>query len=548
MTDLADNEDHRLGKWPVIAYFAVVVSVCLPIWFVDHFYNGDGPTHLHSASLMVELARGGSAASGFYSFNSVIVPNSLGHWLLAAMLSVTSAATASKLMASGLFCLWVAAAAWLRHSVSGSSGLVLAILFAGVLGLNRIWLVGLYNFVLGAIVILFALGLLVRWEGRLDLRRTTVLGVCFAAAFFSHLVTFGILGLAVGIYILIRSNEPIRSLLLTGLAALPMLPFTILYQQMSASESTPTPAWYLLNSPLSISSLILHVRGTDPFFIIGRRYMPFLSVESATNALSAPLLWVTVAIVLLTAAAWKSGRLSDEFRSRWPMIAVAVVLLVLAAIAPDELGSSEGSVIRPRFLLVAMGIVVSFIAIPTSKLVVGAAAAILTAAFAFQTAALWDYALWHDKEIAEFTPVSDKVFDGERIASAMVFEEQLRFHPSPLQRVSSLVGIAKDVVVWDSYEMGYYFFPLIASSAEDRRTIREFTVTNIIRPQYADENFDIGVSRFGRQLEANHDKIDIMVVRGRNERIDAEVFRWFGPDPFFETENYRLFRRRVFNN
>ncbi|HEX6278579.1 MAG TPA: hypothetical protein VFZ49_01070 [Pyrinomonadaceae bacterium] len=541
---IGHDGDERADILPIATYLLVVAAVCLPIWFFDNFYNGDGPTHLQSAWVMTELAKGESPAGSFYTVNSAVVPNSLGHWLLAAMLFVVPAGVASKLMASGLFCCWVGAVAWLRKTVSGNRGLVISILFAGLLGLNRIWLVGLFNFLIGAIVVILALGLLVRWEGKLDLRRTLVLATCLAAAFLSHLVTFGILGLSAGIYVLMRGNERIRSLVLIGLASLPMIPFVIAYQLVNTREGAVQPAWYLLQSPLSVSSVILHIRGTDPFFIIGRRYVPFTSVESALNALSAPLLWTAVAIVIMMLAAWRSTGVKEWIRPRLPMFAVALVLLVLAAIMPDVLGSSEGSVIRPRFLLVAMAMVVSFIPIPTYGIAVMAAAVILIAAFGFQTLGLWEYAIVHNKEFAEFMPIREQVKDGERVASAMVFEEQLRFHPSPLQRISSLLAIGRDVVVWDSYEFGHYYFPVVAASAEDRRTIRDFSVTNIIRPNYSDESFDVGIANFAQQLEANRDKIDVMIVRGRNPRVDAELLRWFGPEPFYESANYRLFHKK----
>ena len=206
-----------------VATYAIVILIgCFPIFYVGQFYSADGAPHLHSASLIIDLIKGQTPANGFYSFNPVLVPNSLGHWILAAFLTVFSAATASKLMASGLFCFFVAGVEWLRQSVSGSAGLWIVILLAGAIGLNRLWLVGLYNFLLGVIIVLFAAGSLVRWEGSLTIKRAAILAVAFALTYCSHLIPFGVLGLWGGLYILTAAGkERVRSIALFALAALP---------------------------------------------------------------------------------------------------------------------------------------------------------------------------------------------------------------------------------------------------------------------------------------------------------------------------------------
>ena len=527
----------------VIAYVVVVFLACLPIWYVDHFYGADGPPHLHSASLMLDLVAGKAPASGFYSFNSVIVPNSLGHWILALLLLVVGPATASKLMVSGLYCLFVAAVAWLRYSVSGGAGLVLVVLLAAVVGLNKIWLLGLYNFVIGATVVIAAFGLLVRWRGQLTSRRAIVMAVCFALAFFSHFISFGVLGLIAGIYILGAAGiRRIRSLGLLAMATVPTMPFAIAYQAMTAREAAMSPVWYFLTAP-SISTLFLYLRSTDPLFIISRRYIPFLEVESPLTALASPILWIVLAIMSLVVFAWLRGGVETESRSRKPELLVAAVALLLTFVAPDELGSGEGSLIRPRFLLIAISLVIAVISIPRPVIVRTGVAALVAVVFAYQTAALWEYALRYEDEIAEFEPVIEKVTNGERLASVIVFDEQLRFFPSPIQRIGSLAAIGRDVVAWDTYEAGYYFFPVVAADPADRRALVGYSTANILRPLSPEVNFDVAFAQLSEQLNENHARIDVLMVRGRNDRVDALVKKWFGPEPFYETPRFRLFRR-----
>ena len=536
-----DPSKSKLSFNAIATYAIAALVVCLPIWYVDNFYSADGPPHLHSASLMLDLAAGQTPANGFYSFNSVLVPNSLGHWILAAFLTIFSAGTASKLMATGLFCLFVAGVAWLRDAISGSAGLWLVILLAGAVGLNRLWLVGLYNFLLGVIIVLFAAGLLVRWEGRLTVKRAGILAVAFALSYCSHLISFGVLGLWGGLYILTAARkERVRSLALFALAAIPILPLFIWYQLMGAREGAMSPVWYLLNEP-SLANLVLLARAVDPIFIISRRYIPFLEVESPAAALASPIIWIAVACCILAGVAWFRGKIGPLSKSMVPFMIPTAVLFLLVLIAPDELGSSEGSVIRPRFFLIALAFLIAVLPIPSSKSATSLAAAIVVAVLGYQTLGLWEYSLRYDREISEFIPVTAQLADGERFASVMVFDEQLRFHPSPTQRVASLAGIEKDVVVWDTYEAGYYFFSVIAANPEDREAIRRYSNVNVVIPT---PSLEPGIKHFGEQLSANRDKIDVLMVRGRNAQIDALVQEWFGSVPFYETENIRLFRKK----
>ena len=301
-----------------------------------------------------------------------------------------------------------------------------------------------------------------------------------------------------------------------------------------------SPVWYFLNDP-SISSLVLFIRAADPIFILSRRYIPFLEVETAAAALASPILWIAIVCGILIFAAWLWGKADSRSKSILPFLMPTAVLFLFVVASPDELGTSEGSVIRPRFFLIALSFLIAILPIPSAKWATSLAGVIIAGVLGYQTLALWEYSLRYDREISEFLPVTTQLADGERLASVMVFDEQLRFHPSPTQRVASLAGTEKDIVVWDTYEAGYYFFPVIATNAEDREAIRKFSNVNVVIPS---PTLEPGIKNFGEQLSANRDKIDVLMVRGRNEQIDALVQESFGPEPFYESENIRLFRRK----
>lgn len=541
------GETGRLSFYTFAIFLLLVICACAPIWYVGQFYGNDGISHLRSASLILDFVRGGPRAPGFYELSATLVPNSMAHWLMSVLLTVVSGSTAYKMVTSLLYCLFVAAVGWLRFTTFGVKGLGLIIIFAADLALNRLWLIGTHNFILGTIIVLFTLGLVQRCENRLHARSTMLLAFCFAAAYFSHLMSFLMLVLVVGISIILGAGAGrLRSLVYAFAACLPVAPFALAYQILRSKEGSLYPLWYILNEPLSFSSVLSYLRGTDPFFIISRRYIPFTDVDSVYNSLAAPILWFLLCLILLSAAAFVSGGLRDVIRRRFPSVVIVLTLLILTLIAPDELGPTEGGIIRFRFFLAAMACLVTVIVVPDQKWVRRVAGSILAAVFAFQTLGLWEYALRYDAEFTEFAPAVDVVNDGDRIASIIVIEDrQLRFSPSPVERISSLIGVKKDVVIWDGYEMGFYFFPIIAASEDDRRLIREYSFVNVLKPFYPEANFAQELSKLTEQIEAVYQRTDVLLVRGRDARVDAVINRHFGPDPFYESANYRLFRRRL---
>ena len=530
----------------IVTGLAIVAAVLTPIWYVDHFFGSDGPPHLHSASIIVKQLLHGEM-SDFYRINPVVVPNYLGHLLLSGFLLVFSAGTASKLIVSVTFVAYVAAVICLRRAAKGPANIALTTLYAGALGLNRIWLVGMYNFVLGAAITIFAFGLVVRWNGEFTKKRAVMLFLCFGAAYLSHLVAFAILVCLISVFLVFRWGRQCgRPLLWISAALAPVLPFVVIYQLENLRQGTFRPQWFLLSGPFDLSGLLAYLRATDPFFILGRRYLPFSGSEAWYNVLTAPVLWIVISIVFLIAVSFYVTRSERFDATSRGVIAVTVVMAILSLASPDLLGETEGSIIRPRIMLICMPLVLAVVPFPASKIAKAAAGTLMVCVFVLQTAGLWEYAVRYDGEIEEFLPVISQLQSKDRFASVMVFDEQMRFHPSPMERIGSLAGVNKvDSIVWDTYEAGYYFFPIIAVKEVDRDAVRLYTQSNVIRPVFLDENFDRVVQIFGERLDADHGRIDVMMVRGRNARIDHEVQRWFGPGPFYETENFRLFRRRT---
>ncbi|HKP67879.1 MAG TPA: hypothetical protein VJV05_01265, partial [Pyrinomonadaceae bacterium] len=82
-------------EW-IIAYLALIVIGCAPIWCVDYFVQQDGSAHIYNSYMMGLILRGDPSAA-YLALNTLAVPNSTGHWLLAFMLQFVGPFAATKL-------------------------------------------------------------------------------------------------------------------------------------------------------------------------------------------------------------------------------------------------------------------------------------------------------------------------------------------------------------------------------------------------------------------------------------------------------------------
>ena len=181
-----------MSAWPWF-YLGLVVLACGPVWLVDVYVNQDGSSHVHSAYVALELLKGNESFSQFYAFNTLIVPNISGHWILTGLLLFVTPIAATKAMVTLTVAGMVAAVGWLRFRVAGMSGLYTSLLFGSVLALNWLWFLGFYNFAIGTALLAFGLGLYYPWIGSMTLRRSFVLAIVLIVCFYSHLLPAGIL-------------------------------------------------------------------------------------------------------------------------------------------------------------------------------------------------------------------------------------------------------------------------------------------------------------------------------------------------------------------
>ena len=258
------------------------------IWGVPVFVTQDGPSHLYSVSVFLQLLGGNAPAlSQVFEVNLRLVPNWLGSGLLLGLSTILGLGNGEK----ALVTVYVVGLALGFRAVLKSLGLrnrwgkylVLPLLF------NHYLFFGLYNYLLGVVgsLFLFAFGL--KHLGSLNTSRALILGGGFLAVYFTHLLPAALCGLALVVLLVLRLATSRRKLGVWvregAVLAAAGAPAALLFFQFLASESQGQGMVWgrsfssLLRESLTVSFLV-----------------PFLG---------GPLVWTTLCLVtMVVVSAW----------------------------------------------------------------------------------------------------------------------------------------------------------------------------------------------------------------------------------------------------
>jgi hypothetical protein len=516
------------------------------IWSVPYYVNQDGSQHLYNAYLILELLKGNPTISAFVMLNPVLVPNLTGHWILAGMLSVLSAALATKLMVSALFVGMVGSVSWLRRQVSGKDDEVTGLLLAVVLAFNWMWFLGLYNFTLGAIGFAVTLGLWWKWRDAFTWWRTALVALLLLFVYLSHVIAFGALVFALLIVCVGNPSRDSRTTTIRTLCAiLPILPFLAGYLRLSAGSAPISPAWGNLVNPWSAFNWLSHLRTADPFQLMSPRALPFVDQQSRWFAIASPTPWLVIALCCLVAASFPNWRKEHPAEKRtvrlWSGLALFFCLVWLAG--PDGFGTAHGWYLRERSLLIGLICFVPAFRSQGAPALRRFAQAVLLFIIAFQSAVLWAYSRYASDEARQMMSARDHIADTDSLGSIVLNREGCQFKATPRGHLSAFIAVGKDTRLWDNFELNYYLFPVVARNEQDRQWFARHE-PNGLDFCNASEPSDKMIGRLDRMLQTQYDRITVLLVWGRDERVDEVVGHWYESQPFYQDENVRLFRRR----
>lgn len=530
----------------IFFYILLIIFTCSPIWSVEYFINQDGSGHIYTASLIGELLKNNPEITRFYTFNSISIPNSSGHWLLFFILQFFTAFTTTKIIVTIIFAGFVAATGFFRMQTVGSEGIKTSLLIGAAIGFNWLWLVGFYNFCIGVIGFLFTVGFFFRWREKFDFFRAIILSLLLCLTYFSHIISFIILTGSIFVIISFVSHSNLKKTLLFTLTAyLPVLPFIILYKVLSERGGGFSPVWRNLTNPYSLLNWVNQIKAADPFILISRKTLPFINESSSFFVVFTPSLWLTAAFFCLMAGTYLYYRSKPDFiKDYYPFIVLFAGSILFAMIAPDDFELTNGGVLRERFVICGLLFFIPLFRFGTSIRLKVAAQICLTFIIVFQTLALWDYSLYSNNMARDFFAAAQELKKSSSIASVTLESNSIKFHANPIPQMNNYNGIANNIIVWDNYEMGHYLFPVVTQNISDRQFIRDFTSSNFFQLNNPDENFDEKLDKFNKILALNHNKIETVIVWGTNPKAEAVLSNWFETTAYFQNSRVRLFHHK----
>ena len=531
----------------LILFIGLICLSISSIWAVTYYINQDGTPHLYNAYLILEILKGNDSIRQFASLNPHLVPNLTGHLILAFLLLFFEPATTTKIMVTLTFAAFVASVGWLRFQVAGMKGLGTSLLFGAVIAFNWLWFLGFYNFALSASAFSFSLGLWWRWREIMDLKRAFCLYLLLMLTFLSHLVSFGLL--IGGIFFLLMAHIKTvsrKSALWTIGMLAATIPWIINYLWVSQSGGGIDPQWRYLQNPFSISNWVIRLNEADPFVLISRKAVPFVVSTTPAFAIFSSILWMMVALLLLGFAMYRWRRAPAEnalaYTKSWAFL--SIILVAIWAFGPDDFGTAHGGGLRQRALILGFVCIVPFFKLSPKRYINITAQACLIFVILFQTLVLWDYSLRNNSVAKQFYVAKDQIGQNESIGSIVFIADTRRFRPIPLSNLTPYLGIGKNAPVWDNFEFGFYYFPVVTNTPEERSFVFNFRESNTYDLNDPNENVAEKRNKLESVLAANHNRIDVLLVWNEQADFVSLRQRWFENEPYFESGELKLFRHR----
>ena len=533
--DATEARARWIGLATLLLTFAPIVAA---IWSVPTFVTQDGPAHLYNAEILSRSFDPESPFRPYFAVRWQPLPNWAGHLALVGLVSVFPPRVADRLITSATFVLFACAVIWLRYRVVGWRGMPLAALVAALLGANVTWLFGFTSFLLGAALFPVTLG--VWWAGRDRedgwARRSVGLAALVVCGYFCHLVSLGLTALGL---VVLEAATPGRNrrarAFRTALGLLPLVPLGLLYLGLMRQGGGIAPQWKHLGHPASPIGWFRQLSWVDPISIARRDVAPLLDVGPSLGlAALTPVVWFVLALVLLAAVRLGKASQPPESTTRGWWI-LSAILVIGGIAAPDTLGASHGEYLQQRIVLLGLAALVPLLPAEPSRTKIGRLAlGAMAAAWALQTAFVWDYAFTSERTAGAIARAAPHVGTRQRLI-LMLSQTRVKFRANPLMHADGLLGAGAENILWNDYETRHYYFPVRFRAG--LRHPDPFELEQIALSEGTDR-----AGRWERVLEQYHDLADVIVVWGVDPAVDAVTEKWFRA--VFRDGRVRVYRPR----
>ncbi|MCP4006286.1 MAG: hypothetical protein GY725_19055 [bacterium] len=175
----------RLRRRENALFVGLIAAHLVPIWISGAFLTQDGPTHVATASSLLNFNDPAlPIIRAFFFFNGQLLPNWIGHLLLTAFSLVFPPLIAEKVLVSAFAVLLPVSARYACRAFGEDRGFLALLIFPFIYTLPL--QLGFYNFCLSTVQFFFLLGYWCRYEHDLTLERAVPLTGLTLLLYFSH--------------------------------------------------------------------------------------------------------------------------------------------------------------------------------------------------------------------------------------------------------------------------------------------------------------------------------------------------------------------------
>lgn len=187
-------------KEKYIFYSVLIINLSL-LSTVRYYPSMDGPAHLYNSNLIYHLLKGDcTPLYDFYTFNKILIPNWIGHFILASLYFIFPAWLAEKAMLI-LYLTGLVFSFRLLVKQICPENIYLSI-FIFPFAYSFLFHLGFYNYSISFIFLFTTIYYWLKTKNEHNFKKYLILFGLFTLTYFSNALTFCFLGLCLGLYII----------------------------------------------------------------------------------------------------------------------------------------------------------------------------------------------------------------------------------------------------------------------------------------------------------------------------------------------------------
>jgi hypothetical protein len=441
------SKSQQVSKFVESSFFFYLI-LCFNILLMSStkFYpTMDGAAHLYNSKLLVYLLNGNDFLNQFYTINSVATPNWLSHLSIAAISKVFPIWLAEKTLIIGYISGMAFSFRYFLKQVNPDALYTSLLIFP--FSYTFLFYLGFYNFSISFIFLFFAIGYFIKNIESESYLKFLVLSALITLCYFSNILTYGFLGLTLGLLCIqyslsnIQDSRSVKNILFSIakslfwllIASIPslILQFIFLSNVTFFPTNEAYPAKELVKWILDVRSLIIYTYEDE--------------------ILTQPMLLIMVALFVLSIR--HIGTVNKRNFFSLTLLVQTILSAILLFLVPDGSGSGMMSY---RYLIIffffALLWLASIIVHNNMNRIILIIAVTLHIGLLFKhyNGAIKD--LNHHAEIVYNT--SDYIDSNKIILPVNLSDHWVEPH------FSNYLGLKKPELILENYEAGVGWFPI----------------------------------------------------------------------------------------